>query len=302
MSRFAVDPRWLVYLPPTMAPTATSESAGLLEHPAEAFADFRRAGVARVVCEEKHMGSRAVVVVCRDDEVAAPPVRRDHGAADEGRGRRRHAHRAPVLRRPRPTRWRCSPRCAPGSTVGRAVGRAGHRLGRPRRRAAAVVGEGRRPAASAVRLGRGGGHGHPRRRGGRARGGRAPGAPTSTTCWPRTLDRHGDGRAGSSTPTAATAGRSTSVDDLRLAPFQVLAGEGGVHALTRPRVAPRGARPPGRRRPRRPSEPPRRAAVDLGDPASEAAAAAWWDGAHRPRRRGHGGQAGRGRAPWAPRA
>ena len=71
MSRFAVDPRWLVYLPPTMAPTATTEREGLLEHPAEAFAAFRRDGVGRVVCEEKHMGSRAVVVVCRDSEVAA---------------------------------------------------------------------------------------------------------------------------------------------------------------------------------------------------------------------------------------
>lgn len=70
MSRFAADPRWLVYLPPTMAPTTTTEREGLLEHPAEAFASFRRDGVARVVCEEKHMGSRAVVVVCRDDEVA----------------------------------------------------------------------------------------------------------------------------------------------------------------------------------------------------------------------------------------
>ena len=27
MSRFATDPRWLVYLPPTMAPTATSSTA-----------------------------------------------------------------------------------------------------------------------------------------------------------------------------------------------------------------------------------------------------------------------------------
>lgn len=70
MSRFAADPRWLVYLPPTMAPTATTEREGLLEHPAEAFASFRRDGVARVVCEEKHMGSRAVVIVCRDAEVA----------------------------------------------------------------------------------------------------------------------------------------------------------------------------------------------------------------------------------------
>ena len=71
MSRFAADPRWLVYLPPTMAPTATTERPGLLEHPVEAFASFRRDGVARVVCEEKHMGSRAVVVVCRDADVAA---------------------------------------------------------------------------------------------------------------------------------------------------------------------------------------------------------------------------------------
>jgi protein phosphatase len=70
MSRFAADPRWLVYLPPTMSPTATSERDGLLEHPAEAFAAFRRDGVRRVVCEEKHMGSRAVVVVCRDAAVA----------------------------------------------------------------------------------------------------------------------------------------------------------------------------------------------------------------------------------------
>ncbi|WP_433556220.1 polynucleotide kinase-phosphatase [Pseudonocardia xinjiangensis] len=71
MSRFAVDPRWLLYLPPTMAPTATSARDGLLEHPAEAFAGFRAAGVPLVVCEEKHMGSRAVVLVCRDDAVGA---------------------------------------------------------------------------------------------------------------------------------------------------------------------------------------------------------------------------------------
>lgn len=70
MSRFAADPRWLIYLPPTMAPCATSQEPGLLEHPAEAFAEYRHEGIARVVCEEKHMGSRAVVVVCRDEETA----------------------------------------------------------------------------------------------------------------------------------------------------------------------------------------------------------------------------------------
>ncbi|WP_404800293.1 polynucleotide kinase-phosphatase [Actinomadura rudentiformis] len=71
MSRFAVDPRWLVYLPPTMAPPATSPLPGHLEHPAEAFAAYREQGLDRVICEEKHMGSRAVVVVTRDAEVAA---------------------------------------------------------------------------------------------------------------------------------------------------------------------------------------------------------------------------------------
>ncbi|MYU36190.1 polynucleotide kinase-phosphatase [Streptomyces sp. SID8358] len=70
MSRFAVDPRLLAYLPPTMAPTATSREKGYLEHPAEAFAQYRADGVTRVVCEEKHMGSRAVALVCRDADAA----------------------------------------------------------------------------------------------------------------------------------------------------------------------------------------------------------------------------------------
>src|SRR5947209_7336583 len=70
MSRFAADPRWLIYLPPTMSPCETSGEPGLLEHPAEAFAYYRSEGVPQVVCEEKHMGSRAVVVACRDEEAA----------------------------------------------------------------------------------------------------------------------------------------------------------------------------------------------------------------------------------------
>jgi len=78
MSRFAVDPRLLPYLPPTMAPTATSAVDGYLEHPAEAFAQYAADGVERVVCEEKHMGSRAVALVCRDAEAA----RRHFGVAD----------------------------------------------------------------------------------------------------------------------------------------------------------------------------------------------------------------------------
>jgi protein phosphatase len=70
MSRFAIDPRWLVYLPPTMAPTATSDRPDVLEHPEQAFAAYRADGVPEVICEEKHMGSRAIVIVCRDAAVA----------------------------------------------------------------------------------------------------------------------------------------------------------------------------------------------------------------------------------------
>ncbi|KRC66379.1 polynucleotide kinase-phosphatase [Aeromicrobium sp. Root236] len=66
MSRFAVDPSRLVYLPPTMAPCDTSALEDHLEHPVEAFTHFARTGIDQVVCEEKHMGSRAVVLVRRD--------------------------------------------------------------------------------------------------------------------------------------------------------------------------------------------------------------------------------------------
>ncbi|PSB07034.1 polynucleotide kinase-phosphatase, partial [filamentous cyanobacterium Phorm 46] len=70
MSRFAANPKWLIYLPPTMSPAATSKEPGLLEHPAEAFNYYKQQGVSTVVCEEKHMGSRAVVIVCRDASAA----------------------------------------------------------------------------------------------------------------------------------------------------------------------------------------------------------------------------------------
>jgi protein phosphatase len=78
MSRFALHPRWLPYLPPTMAPVATSARADVLEHPEDAFTAYRSAGVSTVICQEKHMGSRAVVLVCRD----AATARARFGAPD----------------------------------------------------------------------------------------------------------------------------------------------------------------------------------------------------------------------------
>ncbi len=82
MSRFAVDPRWLVYLPPTMSPATASTRDGYLEHPEQAFEEYAKWGVTRVVCEEKHMGSRAIAVIAKGADVAE----RRFGVADGSTG------------------------------------------------------------------------------------------------------------------------------------------------------------------------------------------------------------------------
>ena len=82
MSRFALDPRWLVYLPPTISPCDSSRLPDMLEHPSEVFAYYRNSGVTSVICEEKHMGSRAIVVVGRD----AAAIERRFGITGEGIG------------------------------------------------------------------------------------------------------------------------------------------------------------------------------------------------------------------------
>jgi protein phosphatase len=82
MSRFAANPKWLIYLPPTMSPCETSEREGYLEYPSEAFAYFRHEGAPSVICQQKHMGSRAVVILCRDEAA----VRKSFGITGEGIG------------------------------------------------------------------------------------------------------------------------------------------------------------------------------------------------------------------------
>lgn len=82
MSRFAADPHWLIYLPPTMSPCETSKMEDYLEYPTEAFEYYRRNGIKRVVCEKKHMGSRCVIVLCRNAEAA----QKRFGVTDGSRG------------------------------------------------------------------------------------------------------------------------------------------------------------------------------------------------------------------------
>lgn len=82
MSRFAINPKWLIYLPPTMSPSETSKLDGFLEYPAEAFEYYKSVGVEKLICEEKHMGSRAVVIVGRDEKA----IQQTFGIENEGIG------------------------------------------------------------------------------------------------------------------------------------------------------------------------------------------------------------------------
>ena len=110
--------------------------------PAEAFAYYRSQGVPQVVCEEKHMGSRAVVVVCRDEQAA-----RERFGVTDGRDRHRlHPHRPALLQRPGPGAAVPRPG-AGGADRRRLLGRVGHDVGLPRLRTDAVVGQGPGTAA-----------------------------------------------------------------------------------------------------------------------------------------------------------
>ena len=74
------------------------EVGALLEHPAEAFAYYRQEGIPRVVCEEKHMGSRPWSSSARTRTSRAASGSSTKGSACASRGRetllRRRQHRA----------------------------------------------------------------------------------------------------------------------------------------------------------------------------------------------------------------
>jgi protein phosphatase len=266
MSRFAIDPRWLIYLPPTMSPTTTTSEPDLLEHPADALAAYRAAGVADVVCEEKHMGSRAVVVACKDDASAE----RRFGVAGPG---------AIFTRTGRAFFSDSSIEAELLDRVARAIGSAGlwdelqtdwlaldcellpwsAKAGELLRTQYAPVAAAADAALSAA-------------------------SPLVAAALARGVDT-GDllGRLVERQAQAGKFGDAYrrycwpvhSIDDLRLAPFQVLAGEGAVHAL-RPHAW--HLEVIGRLCDRDPTTFRRTATVtvDLSDPASEAAAVAWW--------------------------
>ncbi|MBW4084383.1 polynucleotide kinase-phosphatase [Paenibacillus sp. S150] len=77
VSHFTVPMEELVYIPPTMSPApGVSADEAYLEHPREAIAYYRSQGVKSMVAEKKHMGSRAVLLLFRDEAAAVPYVGR----------------------------------------------------------------------------------------------------------------------------------------------------------------------------------------------------------------------------------
>ena len=82
MSRFAVNPQWLIYLPPTMSPVETSSEPDLPRASCRGVRLFPGQECRDGHGEEKHMGSRAIVVLCRDADAA----RRRFGVTDGSDG------------------------------------------------------------------------------------------------------------------------------------------------------------------------------------------------------------------------
>ena len=215
------------------------------------------------------MGSRAVVLVCRDRR------RRGPGSAPAGAVGAVHTRTGRSFFARTLTAELAATGCA-RRRGGRAVRRAGHRLAAARRRAAAVVGQGRGPAPRPVR----------RRRGGRA--GALPAALAALEPAAAAGLDVGELLATAPRRRAANADAFTEayrrycwptdgLDGVRLAPFQVLATEGATyhdrpHALA-PRRSPTGwcAADPEL------IAPTRRVLVDTDRPGSTAAATAWWE-------------------------
>ena len=223
-------------------PCATSHAARTCSStPPEAFAAFRVDGVDRGDLRgEAHGLARGRARVPRRRRRPGP-VRRP------GRYDRRglHAHRPLVLRSGTDrTAARSAPRRPDRS---RAVGRAGRGLAAARLRAAAVVGEGRGPAAQPVR----------RRRRRCAMPRCLPPSPRSAAAAAFGARRrrparphHAPALANAEAFTAAYRRYCWPTDGLegvRLAPFQLLATDGATYHDQRPRLAPRHRRPAGRR-------------------------------------------------------
>ena len=75
ISHFTLPLEQLIYIPPTMSPTPTTSSLDdYLEHPSEAFSYYKKNGITKLIAEKKHMGSRAVLLLFKNEKIAKAMV------------------------------------------------------------------------------------------------------------------------------------------------------------------------------------------------------------------------------------
>ncbi len=65
-----VDPRWLVFIPPPILPSASSTRKDHVDHLEEVLRHYRDSGLPLMV-EEMHLGKRVVIALGRDDDICA---------------------------------------------------------------------------------------------------------------------------------------------------------------------------------------------------------------------------------------
>lgn len=77
-SHYTLPLEQVIYIPPTMSPTPqTSALPDYLEHPADAFHYYKKNGIQKLIAQKKHMGSRAVIFIAKNKEVAKELINSD---------------------------------------------------------------------------------------------------------------------------------------------------------------------------------------------------------------------------------
>ncbi|MEH6904838.1 polynucleotide kinase-phosphatase [Neobacillus drentensis] len=78
LSHYTLPLEEIVYLPPTMSPTPKPSSLpGYLEHPSDAFNYYQANGVDTMIVEKKHMGSRSILFLFKNKQVAKEYIGRE---------------------------------------------------------------------------------------------------------------------------------------------------------------------------------------------------------------------------------
>jgi polynucleotide kinase-phosphatase len=78
LSHYTLPLEEIVYIPPTMSPTPKpSNLEGYLEHPLEAFEYYQANGVDTMIVQKKHMGSRGILFLFKNKEVAKEYIGRE---------------------------------------------------------------------------------------------------------------------------------------------------------------------------------------------------------------------------------